>query len=148
MSRPKNNRFVKEPPIFTDFKPIGIRGKNLERVYLSIDEYEAIRLADEIGLSHEQAANEMKISRSTFSRLILKSRNKIADFIVNGKALSIEGGKFYFINNIFKCNDCGDLFKTKIKDNPYNCPNCNSNNIENIANKFNFGQGNNKKNNG
>lgn len=138
MARPKNNRFVKQPPVFTDFKPIGIRGKNLERVFLSIDEYEAIRLADKLGLSHEDAAQKMEISRSTFSRLILKARQKIADFLINGKALSIEGGKFYFRNNLFKCNDCGNLFRTAIDDTPEKCPDCKSNNIENFADKFNF----------
>ncbi len=138
MARPKNNRIVKQPPVFTDFKPIGIRGKNLERVFLSIDEYEAIRLADKLGLSHEDAAKEMKISRSTFSRLILKARGKIADFLINGKALSIEGGKFYFLNNLFKCNDCGNLFRTGINENPDECPNCKSKNIENFADKFSF----------
>jgi len=140
MARPKNNRYVKQPPVFTDFKPMGIRGKNLERVFLSIDEYEAIRLADSLGLSHEDAAKEMKISRSTFSRLVVKARKKIADFIIQGKALSIEGGKFYFMNNLFKCNECNNFFRTEINEIPKKCPECNSKNIENFADRFSYGK--------
>ncbi len=138
MARPKNNRYIKQPPVFTDFKPIGIRGKNLNRIFLSMDEYESIRLADNLGLSHEEAAKKMKISRSTFSRIISKAHKKIADFIINGKILSIEGGKFYFLNNIFKCDDCNTFFKTKINETPKECPECQSENIKNYANKFNY----------
>ena len=66
MPRPKNDRIVHEPPIFTEFKPIGVKGRSLEPISLSIDEFEAIRLADYKGLNHEEAAEEMEISRSTF----------------------------------------------------------------------------------
>ena len=77
MARPQNNRIVYEPPFYTEFKPAGISSKSLEEVVLSLDEFESIRLADLVGMSHEEAANEMEISRSTFSRLIVKSRKKI-----------------------------------------------------------------------
>ncbi len=140
MSRPKNNRIVHEPPIFTDFKPIGVRGVSLEQVIMSLDEYEAFRLADHIGLSHEEAAEEMEISRPTFSRLIEKARTKIADFIINGKVLNIDGGNVHFRNNIIKCQSCGQMFKTKFSDPITECPACHSQNLLNLAGGFGHGK--------
>jgi predicted DNA-binding protein (UPF0251 family) len=64
----------------------------LEHVTLTVDELEAIRLADLQGLYHEQAAEKMNISRQTFGRILESAHKKIADVLVNGKALSIEGG--------------------------------------------------------
>lgn len=140
MPRPKNNRIVHEPPIFTEFKPAGIRGANLKRVLLTLDEFEAMRLADQLGLSHEEAADEMGISRSTFSRLIEKSRKKIADFIFGGKLLIIDGGNIHFRKNILRCNECGHMFKISI-DSPITvCPECNSNNLLNLAGGFGHGE--------
>lgn len=66
MPQAKNNRIVHESSVFTDFKLVGVKGIFLEQVRLSLDEFEAIRLADHIGLSHEEAAGRMGISRPTF----------------------------------------------------------------------------------
>ena len=140
MPRPKNNRIVHEPPIFTDFKPIGVKGVSLETVLLSLDEFEAFRLADHIGLSHESAAEEMEISRPTFTRLIEKARRKIADFIMNGKMLNIDGGNIHFRNNIIKCQSCGHMFRTKFNDTITECPACHSKNLLNLAGGFGHGQ--------
>lgn len=64
----------------------------LEEVKLSVDELETIRLADLEGLKQEKAGTRMKIFRQTFGRIIEKARHIVADAIVNGKALKIEGG--------------------------------------------------------
>ncbi|MCK5679109.1 MAG: DUF134 domain-containing protein, partial [Flavobacteriaceae bacterium] len=104
MSRPKNNRIVYEPPSYTEFKPAGVSVKSLEEIQLNLDEFEAIRLADMLGMSHEEAANEMGVSRSTFSRLIVKSRKKIANFFFQGKLLTVAGGNIHFRKNIIKCS--------------------------------------------
>lgn len=140
MPRPKNNRVVHEPPIFTEFKPVGIAGRSLEQILLSLDEFEAIRLADYICLSHEEAAEEMEISRSTFTRLIEQARKKVADFIVRGKLLTIEGGNIHFRNNIISCMDCGHMFKTKIGIPFEECPECKSKNLLNLAGGFGHGK--------
>lgn len=140
MPRPKNNRIVHEPPIFTDFKPIGVKGLSLEQVMLSLDEFEAFRLADHLGLSHEEAAEEMEISRPTFTRLIDKARQKIADFIINGKMLNIDGGNIHFRNNIIKCQSCGQMFRTKFNEDINECPSCHSKNILNLAGGFGHGK--------
>ena len=74
------------------FKPVGIPVVELEEVVMTLDEFEALRLADLEGHYQEQAAKEMKVSRTTFSRIIDSAHRKVADALVHGKALRIEGG--------------------------------------------------------
>jgi uncharacterized protein len=62
----------------------------LEEVSLTLDELEAIRLADYEGHYHEDAAREMKVSRATFGRIVKEARHKIAEALTQGKALRIE----------------------------------------------------------
>ena len=71
------------------FKPCGIPGHSLERVYLNEDELEAIRLMDFKGLYQEDVAKEMGVSRPTISRILKEARAKIADALLNGKAIEI-----------------------------------------------------------
>jgi predicted DNA-binding protein (UPF0251 family) len=90
MSRPKKERCIRCQPNALYFKPRGIPLIQLEEVGLSLDELEAIRLADYEGLYHEQAAEKMKISRPTFGRILSEARRKLAETLVEGKALRIE----------------------------------------------------------
>jgi len=90
MSRPKKCRCINCTPNTSYFKPKGIPIFQLEEVSLSLDELEAIRLADYEGCYHEDAATRMKVSRATFGRILNKARNKVAEAIVDGKALRIE----------------------------------------------------------
>ncbi len=60
---------------------------------LTLDEFEAVRLADFLGLYQEDGARNMNISRQTFGRIIDSAHKKIADMLINGKALKIEGGE-------------------------------------------------------
>jgi uncharacterized protein len=62
---------------------------------MTLDEFEALRLADLDGLYQEQAAGKMKISRTTFSRIVDAAHRKVADALVHGKALRIEGGPIH-----------------------------------------------------
>ncbi len=140
MARPQNNRIVNNPPLFNEFKPVGVAGRDLTRIYISIDEYEAIRLADKLQLSHLEAAREMNVSRSTFSRLIESARRKMAEFITTGKMLTIEGGNVHFTNNIIKCFDCGHMFNIKIEEHITECPQCKSKNLINIAGNYGHGR--------
>lgn len=140
MPRPKKQRIVHEPPIFTEFKPLGIAGRHLERTSLFLDEFEAFRLCDYDGLSHAEAANEMEISRSTFTRLIEVARKKIAALIIHGKLLTIEGGNIHFRNNIIRCHDCGHMFNININRSISECPSCQSKNIINLAGGFGHGR--------
>ncbi len=140
MSRPKNNRIVYEPPSYTEFKPVGAAIKSLEEIQLSLDEFEAVRLADLLGMSHEEAAREMEISRSTFSRLIVKSRKKIAEFFIYGKLLTVSGGNIHFRKNIIKCSHCGHMFKIDIGTVIQACPECGSENLLSLAGGFGHGE--------
>ncbi len=140
MPRPQSNRIIHEPPLFSEFKPLGIKGQDLEQILLTLDEFEAFRLADQLGLSHAEAAEEMEISRSTFTRLIEKSRKKIADFIIQGKLLTIEGGNVHFRRNIIRCQNCGHMFKSRFTDLITECPSCHSNNLLNLAGGFGHGK--------
>ncbi len=139
MPRPKNNRVVHEPPLFTEFKPIGIPVAELDQVLLSLDEFESLRLADYLGMSQEEAASEMEISRSTFSRLIEQARKKMASFIFQGKMLTINGGNVHFRFNIIRCKDCGYMFKINMNSPMTECPECHSENLLNHAGGFGHG---------
>lgn len=96
MPRPKCCRQIYRIPDKNYFKPRGIPASELEEVVLSLDEYEAIRLANYEQLYQEEAAERMNISRQTFGRIIDAAHKKIADVLINGKALKIEGGKVSF----------------------------------------------------
>ncbi len=139
MARPEKDRIVLNPPLFSEFKPVGIPSNSLIQVLLTLDEYEAFRLSDYLGLSQLEAAREMEISRPTFTRLIEKARKKIADFIVQGKILTIEGGNIHFRRNIIKCLDCGHMFQINMSESLTECPDCKSRNLINMAGGFGHG---------
>ena len=90
--RPKKTRWIKCAPGERCFRPQCKPLKQLEGVYLTLDEFEAIRLSSLEGLRQEDAAKLMKISRPTFSRIETSAHKKIADALVNIKAIRIEGG--------------------------------------------------------
>ncbi len=94
MPRPFNFRQVGCLPQSSFFKPRGVPLSSLQHIILTVDEFEAIRLADMEGLYQADAAEKMKVSRQTFGRIIESAHKKIADALVNGKALSIEGGPY------------------------------------------------------
>lgn len=84
-------------PNITYFKPAGIRMRQLDEVVLTVDEFEAIRLNDFEGMNQTGAAKKMGISQPTFQRLLESARKKVAEALVNGKAIRIEGGHFTFM---------------------------------------------------
>lgn len=140
MPRLKKDKIVHSPPLFSSYKPAGIMRRSLQRLCLELDEYEAIRLADYLGMEHAEAALEMEISRSTFSRLIERARKKTARFLIEGKELSIEGGKIHFRDNVIRCLDCGHMFKIGMEKNITQCPECLSENLLNLAGGFGHGR--------
>lgn len=90
--RPKKVRWVSSQPQKRCFKPLCKPLSKLENVYLTLDEFEAIRLSCFEKLKQAEAAKKMKISRPTFSRILTSAHQKIADALVNIKAIRIEGG--------------------------------------------------------
>lgn len=90
--RPRKTRWIKCVPGERCFKPLCKPLSKLETVFLTLDEFEAVRLADLEGMKQIDAAKRLRISRPTFSRIVASARNKIADGLVNIKAIRIEGG--------------------------------------------------------
>lgn len=90
MSRPCCPRRIDFSATATYFKPAGVPLRDIDEIHLAPDEIEAIRLADFEGLYQEQAAESMKVSRPTFSRIIESARHKIAEALIHGKALRLD----------------------------------------------------------
>ena len=97
MPRPRRFRIVRNLPRINYFKPQGVPLNELKEIILSVSEYEAIRLKDLKNLDQAEAAKKMNISQPTFHRLVLTARKKIANAIVSGAALKIEGGVYRMV---------------------------------------------------
>jgi len=98
MPRPRIQRRIRFQPGITYFKPAGVRMAELEEAILTFDESEAVRLIDFENVEQEKAAKQMQISQPTLSRLLGSARKKIADAIINGKAIKIQGGNFKMVS--------------------------------------------------
>ena len=119
-------------PEITYFKPAGVPLNRLEEVCLSVEEAEAIRLKDQEGLEQEECAQTMNVSRTTFSRVLSSARQKIADALLSGKAIRIEGGNFEMAIRRFRCasgHEWDVPFKVMISTPPQLCPTCNTSSI-------------------
>ncbi|MEI7428998.1 MAG: DUF134 domain-containing protein [Betaproteobacteria bacterium] len=89
MSRPVKNRHIACVPAASYFKPVGIPLRELEEIVLGMDELEAMRLADLEGLYQVDAAEKMGVSRQTIGNILNSAHRKLADALLNGKALRI-----------------------------------------------------------
>lgn len=98
MPRPKHCRHVSNTPSVTYFKPRGIPISVLEEVRLSVEELEALRLADLEGLTAIEASERMRVSRHTFGRTLAAARRVVATALCCGHALRIEGGTYTVSN--------------------------------------------------
>jgi len=91
--RPKKYRIVRLDPKISQFSPRGRPGRPNE-VDLSMDQFEAIRLADYMGLPQKKAAKLMRISQQTFSRILTRAHKSLANALVNGHTIKIQGGHY------------------------------------------------------
>ncbi|KPK46964.1 MAG: hypothetical protein AMJ77_04640 [Dehalococcoidia bacterium SM23_28_2] len=130
MARPTKWRRVAFMPQVTCFKPAGVPARLLEGVALSVEELEAIRLKDVEGLQQEECAERMRISRPTFQRVLESARQKVADALINGKAVRIEGGNFALPRQLFRCRRDGHEWRVPFEalaSGPrLACPRCDS----------------------
>lgn len=130
MPRPCKCRRISNVPNCKYFKPRGVPLCSLKEVTLTLDGLEAVRLADLNGMYHEAAAKRMKISRQTFGNILNSAHNKIADFLINAKALKIKGGKVEMTERRFVCCDCKNEWSVSHgTGRPQECPKCKSANI-------------------
>lgn len=119
-------------PQVTYFKPAGIPLDNIQEVRLSIEEAEAIRLKDIECLEQDACAEKMNVSRSTFARILLLARQKMADALLNGKAIRIEGGNYELTKRNFRCGNGHEWevpFEIMVKHPPEICPTCSTSEI-------------------
>lgn len=131
MARPRKCRWVEFEPGVTFFKPQGIPMRALEQVVISVDELEAIRLSDLLGLSQEEVAQEMKVSRPTVTRMLAKAHRTIADALVHGKAIKIAGGDYQVAKREFVCLDCHHVWEAVgAGRETLSCPRCQSQAIQ------------------
>lgn len=138
MSRPRKVRKITCPPKMKGFKPFGLFHLESEKVQLSFEEYESIKLINYEMLSQEEAAERMEVSRPTLTRIYNKALKIIAIAMIEGKIIEIEGGNFELENDWFRCSTCYKLIEgkenhiqctgcTKFSDNELEClngPNC------------------------
>lgn len=135
MARPTKWRKIEHIPAIAYFVPSDQEIPEIPENVLKLEELEAIRLKDLEGLEQGECAEKMEVSRPTFQRILLSAREKIADSLVNGKTVHIEGGNF--TQNIcpVRCMHCGkewlESFEklASIKDGGYDCPDCGSKDI-------------------
>jgi len=127
MGRNRRNRWVYGAPAVNFFGPIGVSVDNLTQINLNVEELEAVKWTDFEGLYHEEAAKKMNISRQTFGRILGEAHKKIAECLVKGKTLKIDGGNYVMIQRGFRCYSCGYIWGI-----PYRvprlpvCPQCES----------------------
>lgn len=107
MPRPRKLRRVCSLPDFRIFGPINEAVNREGLIIMTVEEYEVIRLMDLEGLEQEQCAERMGVARSTVQRMYIEAKRKVADSLVNGKMLKIEGGDYVLCdidNNM--CSPC------------------------------------------
>jgi predicted DNA-binding protein (UPF0251 family) len=135
MGRQPRWRRVDFLPQVNYFKPAGMPLAQLQEVRLSIEEAEAIRLKDMDGLEQEDCAKKMCVSRTTFARILVSARQKIADALLNGKAIRIEGGNYEMALRRYRCGNGHEwevTFEMMIMQRPELCPTCNTPDIRAI----------------
>ena len=122
MPRPKQDRKISIPPLMKGFKPFGIPRRMLNSVTLLYDEYEAVRLLDYEGMNQDQAAVQMNVSRPTLTRIYEKARKTIAQALVEGNMIVIEGGNVQFDRAWYRCRRCYKLIGGL--ENHVHCKDC------------------------
>jgi predicted DNA-binding protein (UPF0251 family) len=126
-------RRVLNPPLIKGFKPFGAESgkQNSNPVILLYEEYEALRLSDYDKFNHHKASVIMGVSRPTFTRIYASALQKIATAFVEGRQISIEGGKVYFDSDWHQCAGCESYFNNPEREKVIEkCPLCGSNQIK------------------
>jgi len=111
MSRPRKWRKVCCLPESNQFGPLNPRNNQEYLVTMTVDEYETIRLIDSEGFTQEECAEQMNIARTTVQRIYNDARKKLAESLVNGKVLRIEGGDYKLCDGLEKSCGCGGCYR-------------------------------------
>jgi uncharacterized protein len=143
--RNKTLRKVVNPPLIKGFKPFGADSGtvNGDPVVLLFEEYEALRLCDYDNCNQLKASGMMGVSRPTFTRIYASALQKIATAFVEGRMISIKGGKVYFDSDWYNCKSCYCHFNNPDKDRKIShCPLCGGLDVIGYDFDFDGGQGN------
>lgn len=106
MPRPRKGRHVCCLPNHSAFGPIGEQ-TSAEVVVMTVDEYETIRLIDEMGFTQEECAEQMQVARTTVQGIYNEARKKLADVLVHAKFLAIQGGDYVLCDDAVETCGCG-----------------------------------------
>lgn len=134
MARPTKWRQIEHIPTVKNFIPSDQGTTEFEEKILKLEELEAIRLKDLESMEQGECAEKMQVSRPTFQRILLSARKKVADSLINGKAIRIEGGNFTRNICAVRCLECAhewnESFENmeQIGSGEYACPKCGSKN--------------------
>lgn len=128
MPRPVKWRRIAQMPDHRYFTPEGVEGESLDENILKIEELESIRLKDLEGLDQESCASAMRVSRQTFQRIYNAAKIKVADSLINGKAIRIQGGNYTRNICLLVCENCGYEWENKVENlkemESVRCPEC------------------------
>ena len=126
MPRPRRCRWVGFRPELNYFGPKGAAGE----VVLKVEELESLRLKDYLGVDQTEAAGMMGISQPTFNRILREARRRVAEALVDGKAIRVYGGDYRMAMRRFVCADCQNEWEEAYgTGRPQQCPNCGGTNI-------------------
>ncbi|ABR47662.1 protein of unknown function DUF134 [Alkaliphilus metalliredigens QYMF] len=107
MPRPKKWRKVCCLPESNLFGPLTPHYRDREIIMMTVEEYEAVRLIDLEGMNQEECAEKMNVARTTAQRIYNDAKKKIADALVNGKIIKIEGGDYKLCSDSEPMYECG-----------------------------------------
>jgi predicted DNA-binding protein (UPF0251 family) len=110
---------------------MGRSKRGSEKIDLFLEEYQAIKLLDYDGMTQEEAAGHMNVSRPTITRVYETARQKVARALTEGKDLVISGGKYHFDESWFCCLSCKTTFRLE-KGSDKICPECNSSEVASL----------------
>lgn len=111
MPRQRCCGLIDDAIICQTFIPLG--QSPLEGVVIKLEELEAIRLKDQVGLDQAECAASMGVSRATFQRILGAARSKIASALVEGRPIIIRGGHYLMKNRVFECVECGHVWEAE-----------------------------------
>ena len=130
MTRRMKCRTVDFLPETDNFLPERKDNETKREFVLKIEELEAMRLKDVLGLSQNECAEKMNVSRQTFQKIIDSARNKVALALVGGAGIRISGGSFVTRKCKIMCMDCGHTYEPSFEDDKMVCPKCGSQKIQ------------------
>ena len=121
MARPRKFRRICEMPTVAEFGPLSGSVENKQDVFLTVDEFETLRLIDLEHMTQEECATQMNIARTTAQKIYNTARTKLALMLVNGATLKIQGGDYVLCEDMEKGGRCGRCRRKQRKYYEGNC---------------------------